>query len=720
VSEFGAVDTLEAIVWSAGTFSVEITWTADSAPVLRSVTSGTETIDLGTERPVAEILAASYGHTQASGRLIQTSIGDSLRYSSHDETTADGAHSLDLVMTVDDPELLVTLRLRAYAGVAALRSSVHVRNLGQASVTLQSVTSWSSAFGARGGAAPDFSSWQLLSGRSDWLAEGRWEQAPLRGPEFPVIQQQLTGNQPRGSHSVVSRGSWSTGSVLPVGAVVNDELGIAWLWQVEHNGAWRWEVGENSNDGYIALSGPTELDHDWRARLETGDDFETVPVAVTLGSDLVQAIAHLTAFRRRDRRAHADNAALPVVFNDYMNTLNGDPTTERLLPLIDAAALVGAEVFCIDAGWYDDGGDWWDSVGEWRPSTVRFPGGLGEVIEHIRQSGMAPGLWLEPEVVGVRSPAASTLPDEAFFQRDGRRLVEHERYHLDLRHPAAVAHLDEVVDRLVEQFGVAFFKFDYNIDPGLGTDVAAASVGGGLLAHNRAHLAWLDGVAARHPDLIIENCASGAMRTDWAMLSRLQLQSTSDQQDFRLYPPIAASSPLSMLPEQAASWAYPQPEMDLEEVAFCLATGLLGRYYVSGYLNRMAPAQLALVTEAIATAKSLRADISGGSPFWPSGLPGWDDEWVSLGLDAGDHQLATVWKRAGDAGDTTLSFPRLAGTEVEVITVFPRDLPEWDTSWDAATGTLHVFAPTAPVAARTIELRPATRAVADPAPPATD
>jgi hypothetical protein len=33
------------------------------------------------------------------------------------------------------------------------------------------------------------------------------------------------------------------------------------------------------------------------------------------------------------------------------------------------------------------------------------------------------------------------------------------------------------------------------------------------------------------------------MRTDYAMLSRLQLQSTSDQQDFLRYPAIAAAAP---------------------------------------------------------------------------------------------------------------------------------------------------------------------------------
>ena len=120
----------------------------------------------------------------------------------------------------------------------------------------------------------------------------------------------------------------------------------------------------------------------------------------------------------------ADRGSL-LVFNDYMNTINGDPTTERLLPLISAAARAGAECFCIDAGWYDDTdlGDWWPTVGEWIPSERRFPGGgLARVVSAIRDTGMKVGLWLEPEVVGVRSPVAQSLPDAAFLQRYGRRV----------------------------------------------------------------------------------------------------------------------------------------------------------------------------------------------------------------------------------------------------------------------------------------------------------
>lgn len=317
---------------------------------------------------------------------------------------------------------------------------------------------------------------------------------------------------------------------------------------------------------------------------------------------------------------------------------------------------------------------------------------------------MVPGLWLEPEVVGVRSPMARRLPDEAFLQRHGQRLVEHGRYHLDLRHPAAVRHLDEVVDRLVEDFGVGFFKFDYNVDPGPGTDHRADSLGDGLLEHNRAHLEWLDRLLDRHPGLVIENCSSGAMRMDFALLSRLAMQSTSDQQDFLKYPPIAAAAPLSMLPEQAANWAYPQPDMSSEEVAFCLATGLLGRFYLSGYLNRMPRESLELVREAVVASKALRADISTSRPYWPAGLPAWTDPWVALGLRTAESDLLTLWNR-GATAEIQLALPHLAGRGVLIDTVFPVELPPWKTTWDPAEGTLTVAAPTG-VSARTFRLTP--------------
>jgi alpha-galactosidase len=371
-----------------------------------------------------------------------------------------------------------------------------------------------------------------------------------------------------------------------------------------------YEIGESRYGGYLLLSGPTDQEHQWSVELSADRPFTTVPVSLVAGTDRDGAFAALTRQRRAVRRRRPIDDRMPVVYNDYMNTLLGDPTTEKLLPLIDAAADVGADYFCIDAGWYAEG-DWWNTVGAWQPSTTRFPNGLGEVIERIHARGMVPGLWLEPEVIGTRSPIALELPDDAFLTRGGTRVTQSGRYLLDLRSPAARQHLDDTVDRLIADFGVGFFKFDNNTTTGPGTDKAGTSLGQGLLEHNRALLDWLDGLQERHPDLLIENCASGAMRMDYAMLSRLHLQSTSDQEHPLLYAPITAAAPAAVLPEQAGHWAYPISGSTREEFVLALVNGIPGRLYLSGHLNRMGATELELIRSALAAHREILAAAAG-------------------------------------------------------------------------------------------------------------
>jgi alpha-galactosidase len=501
-----------------------------------------------------------------------------------------------------------------------------------------------------------------------------------------------------------------------MGAVVNRKSGHTLLWQIEHNGAWHWQVGEHVGMGpgssYLALLGPTDTEHHWRLTLPPGGSFETVPVAIALSYEGFEgAVSRLTSYRRALRRPHPDHLQLPVIFNDYMNTLMGDPTTDRLAPLITAAARAGAEYFCIDSGWYAEIGEgWWDTVGSWTPSTSRFPNGITEVLDHIRAEGMVPGLWLEPEVVGVRSAIAEQLPPEAFFVRNGARVVEQDRYQLDLSHPAALKHLDGVVDFLVGDLGVGYLKIDYNINIGPGTEPGNLSAGVGLLAHNRAFLDWVDGALDRHPGLTIENCSSGGMRADYASLSRCQLQSTSDQQDFLRYPAIAAAAPMAMAPEQAAVWAYPQPEWSDNEIAFTLCGALLGRVHLSGHIDRMSRGQQQLVADAISVYKQIRLDVAAAVPFWPLGLPGWTDRWVALGMRVPSPTSAyvVIWHRGhvgeavgpgeqADVAEIVLPVAHLRDRQAVPEVIYPV-LGGAGTEWSAARGELTATLPRAPSA----------------------
>jgi alpha-galactosidase len=697
-----------AVTWGHDALTVTLVADADGPLRLAGLAPGPrpDRDRLPAGQPLVELLVAGRGRARSGYRYSDTAVGQTLRYLDHTAGRAGDLLWLDLALHDPVSALRVLVRLEAWAGVPAFRATTTVTNDGPGDIVLHAVSSL-----CTGAFVPDaagLDDLDLLTGAAGWLAENRWQRRPLRPGLLPDLGLDLHGQDGHGCLPLTSQGTWSSGRWLPTGGLVDTRTGRGYAWQVEHNGGWHCELGDRRDGLYLAVFGPTEAEHQWWRRLGPGESFRTVPASVAVGDGgWDAAVAALTAHRRATRRPHPDNAAMPVVCNDYMNTLMGDPTTEKLLPLVAAAAGAGAECFCVDAGWYDDeDGDWWDSVGEWQPSKVRFPDGIGEVLDAIRAAGMVPGLWLEPEVVGVRSPVAQQLPAEAFFQRSGQRQLEQRRYQLDLRHPAARTHLDGVVDRLVAEHGIGYLKLDYNINPGTGTEVAADSAGDGLLGHNRAHLAWLDGVLDRHPGLVLENCGSGAMRADQAMLSRLQLQSTSDQQDPLRCPPIAAAAPASMPPEQAANWAYPQPDMDDELIAFTLCTGLLGRLYLSGRLDAMTQAQRALVADAVAVHKGLRADIAGSVPVWPLGLPGWSDGWVALALRTPARTHLTLWRRPGAPAAVALPFPYLAGRPVRVQVAYPGGLPRWPVDWDAGAGVLRLTATSAPPAARTLTLVP--------------
>ncbi|MGY4737904.1 alpha-galactosidase [Streptomyces sp. ATMOS53] len=631
--------------------------------------------------PLVELTALGHGSGWSGPRFTGTALGARLRYRSHLGGNGPDRQWLTVELHDEATGLTAFVELTSPAGLPVLCSRVRLRNEGAEPVVVQSVSSLLL------GGLPSPDDLDVHRARNDWLAECRWYAEPLRDT-VADINVGAHQHDSRAALALTGRGSWPTDGHLPMGALTERGSGRTWLWQVESPAGWRWDLGERARRTYLALNGPTDAEHQWRVRLAPGAEFTTVPGVLALGAGFDAAMGALTSYRRAVRRPHPDHAALPVVFNDYMNTLMGDPTTEKLLPLIDAAAEAGAEYFCVDSGWYDDDADgWWDSVGEWLPSPRRFPGGgIRAVLERIRERGMVPGLWLEPEVVGVRSPVAAALPPDAFFQRDGVRLTEQGRHQLDLRHPAARAHLDRTVDRIVGDWGVGYLKLDYNIviDPGTCAPGDLAP-GAGLLGHAQAYLDWLSGVLDRHPGLVVENCASGGMRMDGATLAVTQLQSTSDQQDPLRYPPIAAAAPTAAPPEQGAVWAYPQPGYDDDLIAFTLGGALLGRIHLSGHLDRMTQRQLALVRDAVSAYRTIRGDLAQAAPFWPLGLPGWTDEWLALGMRApGDRtSYVSVWRRGGKL-ELQLPVRHLAGRAVRAEILHPSAATAGSAVWDGS------------------------------------
>ena len=551
-----------------------------------------------------------------------------------------------------------------YDNVQTIRSWTEVTNQSEQTREIEYVSSFAYQYASVGGNKPWNRKMRLHTAHNSWYDECRWESRTL--PEMGLNPINLAQSTKRIYEQ--NLGSWSTQEFLPMGCL--EETGATFLWQIENNGSWYWEVAESSelmfptvkdhnlmitNDGneisgeiYFVLSGPTEWESQWHKSLKPGKSFITVPAAVSVvNGGFEKAVVEMTKYRRKIRRPNKDNEKLAVIFNDYMNCLFGDSTTEKLLPLIDAAADAGCEYFCIDCGWYTDT-NWWAGVGEWKPSAQRYPGGIEKPIKYIREKGMIPGLWLEIETVGFDCPNIDKIPKSWFFRRHGKIVSDQCRYQLDFRNPEVQDYATSVIDRMVNEYGVGYIKMDYNINSGIGTEVDSDSLGDGLLEHNRAYLAWLDSIFVKYPDLIIENCGSGGMRMDYAMLSRHSIQSSSDQTDYIKNAAIAASCATALTPEQCAIWSYPLSGADPEETIMNMVNAMMLRIHQSGHLATLPANQFNLVKNGIEVYKMIRNDIKEGLPFWLTGIPKFEDPWFTFGLECDNCAYIAVWRISGE------------------------------------------------------------------------
>ena len=506
-----------------------------------------------------------------------------------------------------------------------------------------------------------------------WMAEAQWKSR--KPSELGWVE---NGYFSLNGIFMNSLGSWSTIKYLPMGMIENKQAGLTWFWQIEHNGSWHSEISDIQaspfNSTYLYLGGPDEEhSHAWK-NLKPGESYQTVPVALgCVKGGFEQAIEALTAYRRTFcLKPNVANKTCPVIFNDYMNCLNADPTTEKEIPLVDAAAAAGCEYYVIDAGWYaEQNENWWVSVGMWQPSKTRFTGGLQKLLDYIKSKGLKPGLWLELEVAGIHSPLISK-PDSWFFMRHGKRVIDHGRYILDFRNPEVIAHANEVIDRLAKTYGINYIKMDYNINALEGTETNVSSIGQGLLENNRAFLKWADDVNKRYPDLVIENCGSGGCRMDYAMLSHFQLQSSSDQMNYKKYPGILVGAMAAVLPEQLAVWSYPLEKGTPQEASFNMVNAMLCIIHQSGNLSKLSTESLEQVKSGIAIyKKQIRPYIPGAVSFFPLGMPSISDEIspISVGIRNGGRSFISVWRLKGDK---TVILPNIVAKQVKLI--YPENL----------------------------------------------
>lgn len=167
----------------------------------------------------------------------------------------------------------------------------------------------------------------------------------------------------------------------------------------------------------------------------------------------------------------------------------------------------------MDAGWYINTKGW-PETGTWEVDLKRFPGGLRAITDHCHAKGVKSLVWFEPERVAAGTWLATQHPEWIFGGEKGGllKLGEEEPRHW----------LTEHVDGLLVGQGIDLYRQDFNMDPldyWRGNDPEDRQ-GITEIRHVMGYFAYWDELRRRHPDMLIDSCASGGRRNDLETLRR--------------------------------------------------------------------------------------------------------------------------------------------------------------------------------------------------------
>jgi len=194
-------------------------------------------------------------------------------------------------------------------------------------------------------------------------------------------------------------------------------------------------------------------------------------------------------------------------------------TEKEVLSLVEPFVKIGAELFIIDAGWYE-GEPWPEWLGNWRFSKKKYPRGLRPISEQLAEANVPFGLWFAPENVSKTAPLLREHPEWVWQREPGAGGT------LRMEIPEAREWLLKQIDELVENELMSCYRQDgsgwYGDEPDNRKGINESQHITGL------YVLW-DTLKKRHPDIIMEGCSGGGRRIDRETLSRFHWHQKSDR-----------------------------------------------------------------------------------------------------------------------------------------------------------------------------------------------
>lgn len=219
----------------------------------------------------------------------------------------------------------------------------------------------------------------------------------------------------------------------------------------------------------------------------------------------------------------------PILINNWEATYF-DFNEEKILEIATSAHELGVELFVLDDGWFGKRNNDNSSLGDWHVNKEKLPNGLKKISDTIKAYGMKFGLWIEPEMISVRSELFKRHPDYMMKSMNRDATPSRDQFVLDFSKEEVVSEIFNQLEDVFTGLDLDYVKWDMNRNI---TDAFS------MIDHRPVNmLDYTKGVYTlakrlmdRFPGILFEACAGGGGRFDWGMLTLFPQVWTSDNTD---------------------------------------------------------------------------------------------------------------------------------------------------------------------------------------------
>ena len=321
----------------------------------------------------------------------------------------------------------------------------------------------------------------------------------------------------------------------PLLFIKNNLNGQIWFSQIGYSGGYRFTVDLNSRHDkcFAHLSFKAEITGHKPIYVIGGNETfvsPTVHMGLVQG-DLDCAVNEMHTHIRRSILNTPEADGSQALINCGMGAEH-HMSVEESKSFIDQFALMGGEIFTIDAGWVCPPGkqtEWSSFNGLNTPHKDRYPDGIKVLCDYAHQKGLKFGLWVDIESIGKECPLNEMHPEWRSVNVFGERTDKF----LDMSIPEVAEWAESELTRIIEEYGLDLLRVDHNVD--FTEYFGIRDTGYGIpecvcMKHNQAVYEMYARLKKRFPNVIFENCAGGGGRTDLGMMKSFNHTWVSDWQ----------------------------------------------------------------------------------------------------------------------------------------------------------------------------------------------